>query len=450
MSSCYSGFDDRSFEFEDSSDDSGYEKSFETDCKLTPRKLIFDAGADFYAATESAMPSGCYNSSGVGQLMERVSFPALLDASSNHSTRSGRTLVEHVISKALATESEFAPKLTSTPTKNAAGAGSSDQPTEPRQKRKYAVGKNRVTRSRSPTQVVRIKKVRRMKANDRERNRMHTLNDALERLRVTLPSLPEETKLTKIEILRFAHNYIFALEQVLESGGTINLDLEKLQNFTLSGERITKELFDAIFVNPQPYTSIYSMGCGLSGRMPYELQEQMPAAHSYLEQQHLLQRGRPPQGYAYGSDMRPYNVQHESHKPLGDRLAVHPHFSQEKYELYKNTFEAAANIQPTSAVIYTGGMCAQEERNRPDITPAGFATQPLYTQLSTNSNCYIPEDQPTRIAPSPPMVRQGREIAQPSMMHHTSSFYTQTPPWKDYNEQLLNTSHSSFEQYSHV
>uniref|UniRef100_A0A0K8W1G4 Basic helix-loop-helix neural transcription factor TAP n=1 Tax=Bactrocera latifrons TaxID=174628 RepID=A0A0K8W1G4_BACLA len=450
MSSCYSGFDDRSFEFEDSSDDSGYEKSFETDCKVTPRKLCFDASVDFYATSESAMPSGCYNSSGVGQLLERSSFPALLDASSNHSTRSGRTLVEHVISKAPPTESEFAPKLTSTPTKNAAGAGSSDQPTEPRPKRKYAVGKNRVTRSRSPTQVVRIKKFRRMKANDRERNRMHTLNDALERLRVTLPSLPEETKLTKIEILRFAHNYIFALEQVLESGGTINLDLEKLQNFTLSGERITKELFDAIFVNPQPYTSIYSMGCGLNGRVPYGLQEQMPATHSYLEQQHLLQRGRPPQGYAYGSDMRPYNVQHESHKPLGDRLVAHPHFSQEKYELYKSTFEAAANIQSTSAAMYTGGMCAQEERNDTDISSAGFTTQPTYTQLSTSSNCYIAEDQSTTIAPSPPMVRQGREITQTSMLHHTSSFYTQTPPWRDYNEQMLNTSHSSFEQYSHV
>ncbi|XP_011180908.1 basic helix-loop-helix neural transcription factor TAP [Zeugodacus cucurbitae] len=450
MSSCYSGYDDGSFEFEDSSDDSGYEKSFETDRQVKPRKLIFDANADFYAAAESPMSSGCYNNSGI--LLERSSFPALLDASSNHSTRSGRTLVEHVISKAPLTESEFAPTLTSTPTKNAAGAVNCDQPTEPRPKRKYAVGKNRVTRSRSPTQVVRIKKFRRMKANDRERNRMHTLNDALERLRVTLPSLPEETKLTKIEILRFAHNYIFALEQVLESGGTINLDLEKLQNFTLSGERITKELFDAIFVNPQPYTSIYSMGCGLGGgRVPYGHQEPMSAAHPYLEQQHLLQRGRPPQGYAYGSDMRPYNVQHETHKPLVDRLTTHPHFSQEKYELYKSTFEAAANIQPTSSAMYTGGICMQEERNVPDLTSAGFTTQSAYNhQLPTNDNCYREEDPTTIIAPSPPMARQGGKHAQPSMLHQTSSFFTQTPPWIDYNEQMLNTSHGSFEQYSHV
>lgn len=54
-----------------------------------------------------------------------------------------------------------------------------------------------------------------MKANDRERHRMHTLNDALERLRMALPTFPEDTKLTKIETLRFAHNYIWALSQTL-------------------------------------------------------------------------------------------------------------------------------------------------------------------------------------------------------------------------------------------
>lgn len=62
---------------------------------------------------------------------------------------------------------------------------------------------------------MRIKKHRRLKANDRERNRMHMLNDALERLRCVLPTYPEDTKLTKIETLRFAHNYIWALNQML-------------------------------------------------------------------------------------------------------------------------------------------------------------------------------------------------------------------------------------------
>lgn len=62
---------------------------------------------------------------------------------------------------------------------------------------------------------VQVKRTRRVKANDRERNRMHNLNDALETLRGVLPALPDETRLTKIETLRFAHNYIWALAETL-------------------------------------------------------------------------------------------------------------------------------------------------------------------------------------------------------------------------------------------
>jgi len=69
--------------------------------------------------------------------------------------------------------------------------------------------------ARSPMQVQRIKRVRRVKANDRERNRMHMLNHALDKLRCVLPTFPEDTKLTKIETLRFAYNYIWALSQTL-------------------------------------------------------------------------------------------------------------------------------------------------------------------------------------------------------------------------------------------
>ena len=76
----------------------------------------------------------------------------------------------------------------------------------------------------------------------------------IERLRLTLPTLPQDTKLTKIETLRFAHNYIFALTQVVEHGYSLKtFDIEKLQSLTLSGEKVTKELFEALFINPSPY-----------------------------------------------------------------------------------------------------------------------------------------------------------------------------------------------------
>lgn len=72
------------------------------------------------------------------------------------------------------------------------------------------------TRMKNPGTVIKIKKTRRLKANDRERNRMHNLNTALDKLRCVLPNLPDETKLTKIETLRFAHNYIWALSETLK------------------------------------------------------------------------------------------------------------------------------------------------------------------------------------------------------------------------------------------
>nr|CEI71555.1 Cs neurogenin like protein [Cupiennius salei] len=80
-------------------------------------------------------------------------------------------------------------------------------------KKRYTKSRTRV---KNPIAVIKIKKTRRLKANDRERNRMHNLNSALDKLRCVLPTLPDETKLTKIETLRFAHNYIWALSETLK------------------------------------------------------------------------------------------------------------------------------------------------------------------------------------------------------------------------------------------
>ncbi|XP_070492040.1 basic helix-loop-helix neural transcription factor TAP [Chironomus tepperi] len=209
---CNSSFnfeDTSSYDFDDNSSlDSGIERSYEiSDFSLTPRKLNFG--------------SSC----GQTKLRKR-------------NYRNSKVTIEEFQEL----EKEFQPSTeatTSTPTK-----------------RKYAQGKSRISRSQSPTQITKIRKYRRIKANDRERNRMHSLNEALERLRLTLPTLPQDTKLTKIETLRFAHNYIFALTQVVEHGYSLKtFDIEKLQSLTLSGEKVTKELFEALFINPSPYCS---------------------------------------------------------------------------------------------------------------------------------------------------------------------------------------------------
>lgn len=81
----------------------------------------------------------------------------------------------------------------------------------------------------------RLKKTRRLKANNRERNRMHNLNSALDALREVLPSFPEDAKLTKIETLRFAHNYIWALSETLRLADHCGAAVAALSEAVLAG-----------------------------------------------------------------------------------------------------------------------------------------------------------------------------------------------------------------------
>jgi hypothetical protein len=68
----------------------------------------------------------------------------------------------------------------------------------------------------TPSRVARFK-VRRIKANGRERERMKGLNEQLEVLRETIPCFSFSQKLSKIETLRLAKNYIEALTQMIST-----------------------------------------------------------------------------------------------------------------------------------------------------------------------------------------------------------------------------------------
>nr|KAG5704886.1 hypothetical protein BaRGS_003869 [Batillaria attramentaria] len=61
-----------------------------------------------------------------------------------------------------------------------------------------------------------LRQTRRSRANTRERTRMHELNHALEAVRQALPLPLAEGKLTKLEILRSATNYMRALQISIE------------------------------------------------------------------------------------------------------------------------------------------------------------------------------------------------------------------------------------------
>ncbi|XP_031620776.1 basic helix-loop-helix neural transcription factor TAP [Contarinia nasturtii] len=355
MSSCYSGFSSSLDDFECSSTDSGFEKSYESISGISAHNLS-------------------YNQLNITGNSETDLMPKILNPIMSHTALD-----------------EFTPMLgmqTSTPLKaknNQVKNSKSDKNgTAARPKRKYAVGKNRMTRSRSPSQVMRIKRTRRIKANDRERNRMHTLNEALERLRLALPTFPEDTKLTKIETLRFAHNYIFAMEQVLQHEQEINLDLEKLQSITLSGEPFTKELFEAMFVHPN--------SCELNGFTSCDF-------YSSMQQYHTIQQ--------------PANYTND------------PSFSKQNYDIFRGAFETAMNQGPS----YQSPPPSNQH-------PTNFGTNgDSFNNNNNNNNNNNPQFGMVN-------VQSRRYQQQPHRtpnFHQNSSFYTHTPPWKDYNEQMTNT-----------
>lgn len=365
--SSYCALRDTSFDdFEEyTSEDSGFEKSLESNSDLSfcfaPRKLDFEVGP--------VVPP-------VPPLVQDVPSPA--------PKKRGRKSLKDKQLELLS--AEFKPSLgvqTSTPTKP------SSEDSKP--KRKYAMGKSRITRNRSPTQVVKIKRFRRLKANDRERNRMHNLNEALEKLRLTLPTFPEETKLTKIETLRFAYNYIFSLVQVLELDDDVQLDLEKLQSLTLSGERINKELFDAMFINPPPHFMEPGYGCNAD-------------FYSSMHQ--------------YGVTMN----QPAGYDPRG--------FSNQNYQMFRGAFEAAYNggAPKTLNHTYPPASYHHQEVQPPVYNAEYYSAQPQPNVIPPNFN--NPTSYPTpdcSVNPSIPTLQSPQQ----QNMHYNSSFYSQTPPWSE-------------------
>lgn len=314
--SYYSGMDDNSYDYsEPLSDDSGYEKSY-----------------------EFADP----------QLNHSV-FGVPVNNNTEH------LKLQPVVRPSSPNGLPFQPQTTSTPSKK--------DPNRP--KRKYAVGKNRVTRSRSPTQVIRIKRTRRLKANDRERNRMHTLNEALEKLRLVLPTFPEDTKLTKIETLRFAHNYIFSLCQLVDNDDdSIKFDMEKLQSLTLSGERMNKEVFNMLFntdyaaTHPQHHQQAHYHGNYNSYRFPEYYNNYPP------------QPERIPEIKATGVS--------------ADLYPAESSIAKQRHEIFMNAFNNASNRHPQNK--QPTGSYQTSEYTSPSVSPTIQQPNPYY--MSTGSNYY--------------------------------------------------------------
>ncbi|XP_071107302.1 uncharacterized protein [Haliotis cracherodii] len=84
--------------------------------------------------------------------------------------------------------------------------------------------------------VPKMPDIQREGATERERTRMHMLNDAFDSLRKVVPksNLSEHQKLSKIATLRLAIHYISALASILKSTGA---EIKMIKDMTTGGDR---------------------------------------------------------------------------------------------------------------------------------------------------------------------------------------------------------------------
>ncbi|XP_054452317.1 LOW QUALITY PROTEIN: neurogenic differentiation factor 6-B-like [Anoplopoma fimbria] len=113
-------------------------------------------------------------------------------------------------------------------------------------------------------------KVRRNEANARERSRMHGLNDALESLRRVVPCYSKTQKLSKIETLRLAKNYIWALSETLSAGKRPDL-LAFVQTLCKGLSQPTTNLVaGCLQLNSRSFLTDHNGEVVFPGRSPYD------------------------------------------------------------------------------------------------------------------------------------------------------------------------------------
>ncbi|PFX33238.1 neurogenin-3-like [Stylophora pistillata] len=101
-------------------------------------------------------------------------------------------------------------------------------------------------------------------ANTRERNRVHVINEGIDRLRDLIPLFPNEKKPSKTDTIRLAALYISHLTELLEMANTEHEDM-------IGGESLDEDLsvtsleFDPFGVESEELTVFFWKDDELSG-----------------------------------------------------------------------------------------------------------------------------------------------------------------------------------------
>ncbi|XP_019727461.1 neurogenic differentiation factor 1 [Hippocampus comes] len=216
------------------------------------------------------------------------------------------------------------------------GGGGGDADSKPK---RHGPKKKKMTKAR-----MQRFKVRRMKANARERNRMHGLNDALESLRKVVPCYSKTQKLSKIETLRLAKNYIWTLSEILRSGKAPDL-IAFVQALCKGLSQPTTNLVaGCLQLNPRTFLPEQSAelpgqppppgGAPYAARFSYQTAGLPSPPYGAMDPSHIFQQVKAP---AYGApeayldgvlvtDSPPFDP------PLSPPLSVNGNFSSFKHE----------------------------------------------------------------------------------------------------------------------
>ncbi|RTG81738.1 uncharacterized protein DC041_0003722, partial [Schistosoma bovis] len=133
-------------------------------------------------------------------------------------------------------------------------------------------------------------KNRRIRANARERSRMHGLNHALELLRRHVPTFSTTQRLSKIETLRLAKNYIKTLSELL------------LMNKTPTPLEMALNLTDGLSQNT---TNLIANTLQINPRILIQLQRQQSS--SFLHHHHEQQQQQQPVNESSSHDKSEHN-----------------------------------------------------------------------------------------------------------------------------------------------
>ena len=163
----------------------------------------------------------------------------------------------------------------------------SDNQSKPKRKR---VRKSRA-KPQDPEQKVIIKRTRRVRANDRERHRMHGLNDAMDELRKHIPNDGSAGKMTKIDTLRTACNYIRVLKMMLGEADNAD-DMSSFNGCMFSSGDVVmaavSNLYpqstspDSLIVPPSPVNTCDGLSQELASRLSGHDESASAALHNSL------------------------------------------------------------------------------------------------------------------------------------------------------------------------